>query len=425
MCDGTTTLVDLTGVCCPSNVADASGACCASGAVDACGVCDGGGASCTVSASVTVTVTSTEGLDDSTSPEYVAFVESFASSMAEALGVDTSRVVVTAVTVQPAAADDEGDARRRALLQTSGDVTVDFQVLPGADGTVIVETSTLQGVIGVMIATTPAEGATFELTSAEAVGASGTCGNDACESGEGCSSSDDLADCCLADCPVVPLACPLGREGAAVACGGRGRCDQTTGVCACFAGASGAACGACAAGWSASESEDGDDTGGDVVVCVPNEPVWPPPSPPSPSPPPSPAPPPPPPQPEVPNAPKPPPPGSPASESSMEALVNESWFWPAVGGGAGGLVVAACVLVVLRRTYRFAIDRSPSDVRDDTALVSHQSYDMPVAPMDFDFDEEEGGGQSSRLGARKAPGLVTEESDLIEITEDDLEDIRD
>lgn len=199
----------------------------------------------------------------------------------------------------------------------------------------MVTSASLQAALAVLLGAPPADGASFELTAAASVATSGSCGNGACEAGERCRSADD-ADCCVIDCPVIPLACPLGGAEPQTPCGGHGSCDHTTGACACFAGGDGAACDACAVGWSSSSSSGGG-------VCMPDEPIWPPP-PPSPPPPPPAAPPPPAPvSPNVPNSPQPPPPE--ARASSMDSLVKESWFLPAVGGGAGGLVVAACVLV--------------------------------------------------------------------------------
>jgi len=80
------------------------------------------------------------------------------------------------------------------------------------------------------------------------------CGNGVCEAGEACTTTgSDLDGCCLSDCgrQVWPCPQPSTASGKATGqCSGRGVCEHTSGSCVCFDGYTGAACEACAIGYS-------------------------------------------------------------------------------------------------------------------------------------------------------------------------------
>ena len=97
------------------------------------------------------------------------------------------------------------------------------------------------------------------------------CGNQRCELTEACSQMDasvvqangaSSSTCCLTDCPVVVQSCPAdGVSG--IVCSGHGSCLTGAGVCHCFDGYGGDACGVCTSQYTAVT-----DTTGRVVRCV-------------------------------------------------------------------------------------------------------------------------------------------------------------
>jgi len=312
-------LVDILGTCCSTTTTDAAGVCC-EGTVDACGVCDGDGTSCAIRATITYSVTSSEGLDTPGSAEYAAFTTSFAEDMSTSLGVDAAQITVQSVTAF---------SRHRHLLQTS--VSVSFQVRSSSTS---MSSTTVQAALDALVLD-----ASSKVVNVASVGYAGICGNGACETGEKCSSRDDDS-CCIADCPHIEVPC---RVAYGAECANRGTCNPSNGFCSCFSGYDGEACDYCEAPWKNMVLGSGIEVLG---TCMPAQDLSPPPSPPPPAPPPSPSPP-------VaryyikdPQA---------TSTDSTE-VTEEAWFLATVGATSGFLLLTVCSFFVMYRRRLQKID---------------------------------------------------------------------
>jgi len=235
VCGGDARVVDVMGACC-AGVLDSGGVCCASSAFDECGVCDGDSSTCAITASVQVDA----GADDMCSAEFNA---SFEAAMADALGVNVTRISVgTAV-----ALDTNAEAlcnRRRHLLAEP--VSVSFQVQPPSQdekNAASAPRTTISDVQSQLAAAVAGSGEpTFgiALLELEEVARAPVCDNQVCESGES-------GETCPEDCPDLKQ-CPSHGDNSMPCCG-VGRCIPSTGTCECFAGTFGAACGECAEGY--------------------------------------------------------------------------------------------------------------------------------------------------------------------------------
>ncbi|OAE28250.1 hypothetical protein AXG93_4492s1410 [Marchantia polymorpha subsp. ruderalis] len=82
----------------------------------------------------------------------------------------------------------------------------------------------------------------LKIKEVQHVARAGVCGNGMCERGERCSqngqSSTTDGPCCSADCPYVPIACPITLDGprSHVPCSKNGICHDASGQCDCFEG---------------------------------------------------------------------------------------------------------------------------------------------------------------------------------------------
>lgn len=82
----------------------------------------------------------------------------------------------------------------------------------------------------------------------------GSCGNGVCETGEVCTDADcSNRGACSDDCGLIPKQCPSPLDATglrAAPCAGNGACKLDTGACVCTTGWTGAACDACAHGYT-------------------------------------------------------------------------------------------------------------------------------------------------------------------------------
>jgi hypothetical protein len=239
VCNGTGLAVDALGLCCSSSVA-ASGLCCSNAVVDSCGVC-GGADECPAAVQTAVAVTAGTSL---TSP---AFVSAVADSLSSALQRPVTNVSVASVA-----------RRARQLTSSSIQATVSFTVVGVADAAIAVRLS------GAAAATATSPSSPFRLTGSVDLQRVPECGNGRCEDGEVCQDAV-CSRGCLADCPIVPRACPAGPGG--LPCSGRGDCVSSTGSCTCFVGYTGPACDGCSSGFAASSAAP-PSSNASTVLCT-------------------------------------------------------------------------------------------------------------------------------------------------------------
>ncbi|KAK9909309.1 hypothetical protein WJX75_000310 [Coccomyxa subellipsoidea] len=293
LCGGNATAVDFTGACCAGSL-DAGGRCCPAPAVtDEFGVCGGTSSSGLVVLNLATTTNSTQGLGNSNSPGYAVFSEGLVTDLSARLGVNTSQISVKAVSLP-------GTASRRLLssevtpvidgvIQAAGmshssrslyNPDFAFMAVLGAAGSLahainhpsshlahgraLAQDSSTAAAADASVWVIPPYGslsyaqllqllgnssaadasAAVRLTGISSFSKSGLAGNGLCELGE-LPTADSAG--VPSDCPLGYHAVPSGANG--TACSGRGLPVAAQGVCQCFVGYEGPACGGCADGY--------------------------------------------------------------------------------------------------------------------------------------------------------------------------------
>lgn len=284
VCDGQALVVDALGTCCSGSL-DSNNLCCESSIFDECGVCNGDDTSCQTTASIATSVRNDVDLtklQDRNSTVYVGLVANFSVAMADILGVDSSRVVVTSLDMYGANSVVEPEASVQAVQQTipagSDDAITNQTVLVAmgvddsqlnrkerkGDEAEIFQTGPVDEISVLFFIDPPADGTVEGAITAidvmesisqhpaytlEEVGREAVCGNRQCEAGETCGNDSGEQDgCCSEDCPLRITTCPssdtLGNS--SLPCSGLGKClSGLGGVCECFVGYTGPACGEC------------------------------------------------------------------------------------------------------------------------------------------------------------------------------------
>eukprot|EP01029_Cantina_marsupialis_P021991 TRINITY_DN533_c0_g2_i2.p1 TRINITY_DN533_c0_g2~~TRINITY_DN533_c0_g2_i2.p1 ORF type:complete len:1739 (+),score=629.23 TRINITY_DN533_c0_g2_i2:197-5413(+) len=259
VCNGSGVVVDISGFCCESTL-DASGVCCDSGILDQCGVCNGDN-SCQLELNVDlelpVYIEKSELLDNS--PGAVDdFKSSFTAVIASILEIDSSRI--TTLNVADSLKDDilrdttesedvfassSSSGRRRLGVDAQEFITATIAIRQHheheslAQAELIYRSKIAGSTVDDFILDTPIAGSVIESV----------CGDGICQDGEFCSSSYGDETCCIADCPLVRLDCPVPSAFSTVECGPSGTCLHASGICECFGHATGEDCSACEEGY--------------------------------------------------------------------------------------------------------------------------------------------------------------------------------
>eukprot|EP00892_Ulva_mutabilis_P007886 jgi/Ulvmu1/546/UM001_0554.1 len=240
VCGGQTLLVDTRGTCCPVTTVDADGACCVD-AVDVCGVCNGTGTSCLAQFLLACTVDPYAG----TTADLVAS----ASVLAELADVITAALDVPARVIDDITLLLPAGNSSRRMLQ-AGDLHIRLRLRQDEASQPLASRS-----LASLIQSAVEQAAFTDMNVTAVLSAEPSyepdCGNGVCEGDEAAAGS--LAACpgdCASSgsCASPPLDAAVGALGEP--CGGLGRCNAATGVCACSLGHVGEACAECEYGFT-------------------------------------------------------------------------------------------------------------------------------------------------------------------------------
>ncbi|CAL8467725.1 g7263 [Coccomyxa elongata] len=290
-CGGNATAVDITGACCAGSL-DAGGRCCPAPAVlDEFGVCGGRSSSGVLALNLATTTNSTQGLGDSASSEYAAYSQRLLTDLGARLGVNATQISLKALTlpstasrrllssdipiidgiVQAAATSHPSSmldaqnfafvailgaagskhlahavmhpsrlAHGRALAQDSSAAAVDASVwvIPPYGPL------TYAQLLLLLNGTSSEHGSAVSLSGIRSFSKSGLADNGLCELGE----------LPTADSPGVPSDCPLTYQAVPAdanrtTCSSHGMPVAAQGLCQCYIGYDGPACGSCGDGY--------------------------------------------------------------------------------------------------------------------------------------------------------------------------------
>ncbi|KAL3685630.1 hypothetical protein R1sor_003652 [Riccia sorocarpa] len=223
--------------CCPS-IRDEKGICCLSGILDECYVCDGDGTTCATNVSVLAILD--DGLDvtRNASVDWKGFMIKFLMKVASKLNIAAEGIVLTGV---------------RTMNTLTGDCTTSEEIQLGCLGAA---TQQLLAVFNFSVLPIPLFIQGLKIQEVQRVTRAGLCGNGICERGERCNhngqSSATDGPCCAADCPYVPVSCPITLHGPRknLPCSMNGLCLDASGQCDCFDGYQGEACDMCLTGYN-------------------------------------------------------------------------------------------------------------------------------------------------------------------------------
>ncbi|KAL2635003.1 hypothetical protein R1flu_006482 [Riccia fluitans] len=224
-------------ICCPS-IRDEKGVCCLSGILDECYVCDGDGTSCATNVSILAILDDALDVTRNASVDWKGFMIKFLMKVASRLNVAAEGIVLTGV---------------RTMNTLTGDCSTSDEIQLGCLGSV---TQQLLAVFNFSVIPIPMFITGLKIQEVQRVARAGLCGNGVCERGERCNqngqSSTTDGPCCSADCPYVPIGCPITLRGVRknLPCSKNGLCLDASGRCDCFDGYQGEACDTCLNGYN-------------------------------------------------------------------------------------------------------------------------------------------------------------------------------
>ncbi|BBN05436.1 hypothetical protein MPTK1_3g13090 [Marchantia polymorpha subsp. ruderalis] len=263
ICNGPHISVDSQNQCCPS-IRDEKGICCLSGRLDECYICDGDGTTCATNVSMLAHLDDSLDVTRNSSVNWKAFMIDFMMKVAARLQVATEALVLTGVeTMNTLVGDCSTISEMKLGCLGTGHAQLlaifNFSVLPIPLVNLTFMTIEEADVSKILMSLDDTPNGEFikglKIKEVQHVARAGVCGNGMCERGERCSqngqSSTTDGPCCSADCPYVPIACPITLDGprSHVPCSKNGICHDASGQCDCFEGYQGDACDMCLKGY--------------------------------------------------------------------------------------------------------------------------------------------------------------------------------